>query len=199
MRALLFPMFLKLAGRKVVLVGGGKVAASKLVGLLACEARITVVAPEVCPEVDRPGVTLMRRAFTAEDLDGAWLVVAAATADVNRDVAAAAEDRHVFVNAVDDPDRASAYAGGVLRKGSLTMAVSTGGEAPALAGLIREGLEALLPDDVEAWLPEAIALRRRQKETGVAFPDRRPQLLDALNRLYRDRPASVAAVGERRA
>jgi uroporphyrin-III C-methyltransferase/precorrin-2 dehydrogenase/sirohydrochlorin ferrochelatase len=199
MRVLLFPIFLKLAGRKVVLVGGGKVAASKLEGLLACDARVTVVAPEVCCEVDRPGVTLMRRAFSAKDLDGAWLVVAAATADVNRDVAAAAETRRVFVNAVDDPARASAYAGGVFRKGSLTMAVSTGGEAPALAGLIREGLEALLPDDVEAWLQEAVALRRLQRETGVALPDRRPQLLDALNRLYGDRPAHLAAGGEKRA
>lgn len=199
MRALLFPIFLKLAGRKVVLVGGGKIAASKLEGLLACEARVTVVAPEVCCEVDRPGVTLVRRAFTAGDLDGAWLVVAAATADVNRDVAAAGEDRRVFVNVVDDPDRASAYAGGVFRKGSLTVAISTGGEAPALAGLIREGLESLVPDDVEAWLQEAIALRRRQKETGVALPDRRPQLLDALNRLYGDRPELLAARGGRRA
>jgi siroheme synthase-like protein len=189
MRALLFPVFLKLAGRKVVLVGGGRVAASKLEGLLTCEARVTVVAPEVCCEVDRPGVAVVRRRFTTEDLDGAWLVVAAATADVNREVAAAAEERRVFVNAVDDPDRATAYAGGVFRKGALTVAVSTGGEAPALAGLFQEGLEALVPDDVEAWLQVAIAVRQRQKETGVALSDRRLQLLDALNRLYADRPA----------
>jgi uroporphyrin-III C-methyltransferase/precorrin-2 dehydrogenase/sirohydrochlorin ferrochelatase len=189
MRALLFPVFLKLAGRKVVLVGGGRVAASKLEGLLTSEARVTVVAPEVCCEVDRPGVAVVRRRFTTEDLDEAWLVVAAATADVNREVAAAAEERRVFVNAVDDPDRATAYAGGVFRKGALTVAVSTGGEAPALAGLFREGLEALVPDDVEAWLQVAIAVRQRQKETGVALSDRRLQLLDALNRLYADRPA----------
>jgi uroporphyrin-III C-methyltransferase/precorrin-2 dehydrogenase/sirohydrochlorin ferrochelatase len=125
--------------------------------------------------------------------------VAAAPADVNREVAAAAEDRRVFVNAVDDPDRASAYAGSVLRKGSLTVAVSTGGEAPALATLFREGLEALVPDDVDAWVQEAIAVRQRQKETGVALSDRRLQLLEALNRLYADRPAPVAAAEERRA
>jgi uroporphyrin-III C-methyltransferase/precorrin-2 dehydrogenase/sirohydrochlorin ferrochelatase len=196
---LLLPLFLKLAGRKVVLVGGGKVAASKLEGLLACEARVTVVAPEICGEVDRPGVTLVRRGFTAGDLEGAWLVVAAATAAVNRKVAAAAEDRHLFVNAVDDPEGASAYAGGVFRKGSLTVAVSTGGKAPALAGLFREGLEALVPDDVEAWLQVATALRQRQKEARVALSDRRRQLLDALNRLYADPPAGVAAAGERRA
>ncbi len=181
-----------------MLVGGGMVAASKLEGLLACEARVTVVAPEICAEVDRLGVTLVRRGFTARDLDGAWLVVAAATAEVNREVAAAAEDRRVFVNAVDDPEGASAYAGGVFRKGSLTVAVSTGGKAPALAGLFREGLEALVPDDVEAWLQVATALRQRQKEARVDLSDRRRQLLDALNRLYADPSAGVAAAGERR-
>ncbi|MBI3932976.1 MAG: bifunctional precorrin-2 dehydrogenase/sirohydrochlorin ferrochelatase [Acidobacteria bacterium] len=190
MSAPLFPVFLKLAGRKVLLVGGGRVAASRLAGLLAAGADVTVVAPEVLPEIAgarSAGVTVLERPFAAGDLDGAWLVVAAAPAAVNRRVAAAAEARGVFVNAVDDPASGSAYTGGVLRRGGVTIAVSTEGRAPALAGLLREALEAVLPEEIEAWVAQAETLRRRQRVAGLPFGERRPQLLDALNRLYADR------------
>ena len=181
---LVFPIFLKLTGRPVVLVGGGKVAASKLDGLLRVGARVTVVAPEIRAEIERPDVTLRRRGFEASDLDGAWFAVAAATPAVNRRVASAAEERRVFVNAVDDPPSASAYAGGVLRRGRLTVAISTNGEAPALAGLIREGLEELIPQEMETWLREASEQTQVLRQNGIPMPERRPLLLAALNRLY---------------
>jgi uroporphyrin-III C-methyltransferase/precorrin-2 dehydrogenase/sirohydrochlorin ferrochelatase len=184
---LVFPIFVKLTGRPVVLVGGGKVAASKLDGLLRVGARVTVVAPEIRAEIERPDVTLRRRGFEASDLDGAWFAVAAATPAVNRRVASAAEERRVFVNAVDDPPSASAYAGGVLRRGRLTVAISTNGEAPALAGLIREGLEELIPQEMEAWLREASEQTQVLRQNGVPMPERRPLLLAALNRLYQRR------------
>jgi uroporphyrin-III C-methyltransferase/precorrin-2 dehydrogenase/sirohydrochlorin ferrochelatase len=103
---------------------------------------------------------------------------------VNRQVAAAAETRRLFVNAVDDQASASAYLGGVVRRGEVTLAVSTGGDAPALAGLLREGLEALLPEDLGRWLETARALRPVWRAEGVPFTARRPLLLEALNRLY---------------
>lgn len=181
---LVFPIFLKLTGRPVVLVGGGKVAASKLDGLLRVGARVTVVAPEIRAEIERPDVTLRRRGFEASDLDGAWFAVAAAPPAVNRRVASAAEERRVFVNAVDDPPSASAYAGGVLRRGRLTVAISTNGEAPALAGLIREGLEELIPKEMETWLREASEQTQVLRQNGIPMPERRPLLLAALNRLY---------------
>lgn len=180
----LFPVFLKLRGRRVLLVGGGPVARGKLAGLLEAGARVTVVAPEVRPEIEAADVTVLPRAFTPADLDGAWLVVAAAPPEVNRAVAAAAEDRGVFVNAVDDPAPASAYTGGVFRRGGITIAVSTEGRAPALAGLLREALEAVIPDEVASWVEEAQRLRERQKAEGVPMGRRRPLLLEALNRLY---------------
>src|SRR5262245_9164707 len=142
-----FPLFLKLAGRKVVLVGGGPVAASKLKPLLEAGARVTVVSPAVLPEIASSSASVWRREFHDSDLDGAWFAVAAATPDVNRRVATAASKRRVFLTAVDGPQNASAYFGGVLRRGGATVAVSTGGRAPALAGLLREGLEAVIPDD----------------------------------------------------
>ena len=182
-----FPIFLRLAGRAVLLVGGGRVAATKIEGLLRAGARVTVVAPEIRSELEREGVTLLRREFEASDLDGAWFAVAAGTHAVNRQVAEAAEERRIFVNAVDDPPSASAYAGGVFRRGSLTVAISTNGDAPALAGLMREGLEALVPEEIETWLELSRQQARVWRETGIPMEERRPLLLAAINRLYAER------------
>jgi len=180
----LFPVFLKLAGRRVLLVGAGPVAAGKLRSLLEAGASVTVVAPEVHDEIARSGAALVRREFVAADLDDVFFAVAAATPEVNRQVRSAGEARRVFVNAVDDPEAASAYTGGVVRRGGVTIAISTEGRAPALAGLLREALAALLPEDLESWVAEAQALRARQRATGISMGQRRPQLLEALNTLY---------------
>jgi uroporphyrin-III C-methyltransferase/precorrin-2 dehydrogenase/sirohydrochlorin ferrochelatase len=180
----LYPLFLKLRGRQVLVVGGGRVATSRLAGLLDAGARVVVVAPSVRDEVDRLPVTVERRPFQPADLDGCWLAVAAATPEVNRAVAAAAEPRRVFVNAVDGPRAATAYSAGVLRRSGVTLAVSTEGRAPALAGLLREALDAVLPADTGDWLALAELLRLEQKAAGVAQERRRPLLLRALNQLY---------------
>src|SRR5262245_7630124 len=127
----LFPLFLKLAGRKVLVVGGGPVAAAKVAALREAGAEIAVVAPAVEPtlaELAGAGkVALARRPFEAADLNGAWLVVSAATGDVNRRVAAAAESQRLFVLAVDDQTASSAFGAGALRRGGVTIAVSTDG------------------------------------------------------------------------
>jgi uroporphyrin-III C-methyltransferase/precorrin-2 dehydrogenase/sirohydrochlorin ferrochelatase len=188
----LLPLFLKLRGKKVVVVGGGRVAAQRAEALFATGADLTVVAPLIDPRIRTLGVVLVARSFTPADLDGAWLAVAAAPPAVNREVRAAGEARRLFVNAVDDPEDASAYTGGVLRRGPLTIAVSTAGRAPALAGLLREGLEAVVPEEIEAWVQEARALRQRQRAEGVPMADRRPLLLRALNALYAKRTAGTS-------
>jgi uroporphyrin-III C-methyltransferase/precorrin-2 dehydrogenase/sirohydrochlorin ferrochelatase len=180
----LLPLFLNLAGRRVLLVGGGPVAAAKLVQLLAVDADVRVVAPVVDPSIERAGVCIERRGFEPHDLDDVWLVVAAATAEVNREVAAAAEVRRLFVNAVDDPANASAFLSGVVRRSGVTVAISTSGDAPALAGLLREALDAVLPRDLDLWLDESRRQRLAWRRDGVPMAARRPLLLDALNRLY---------------
>ncbi len=183
MTAALYPAFLKLEGLPVVVVGGGSVAAGKLDGLLAAGARVTVVAPKVVPAI-QGRVTVLEEAFSPAHLDGARWVVAAATPAVNREVAAAATARGLFVNAVDDPAVATAYLGGVVRRGPVELAISTGGLAPALAGLLREALDAILPDDLERWIEIAKAERIAWKQARVPMAERRPLLLRALDRLY---------------
>lgn len=183
----LFPVFLKLTDRRVVIVGAGSVAASKLTALTEAGADVRVVAPDIGPNIDRPGVSIHRRAFRPDDLDGAWLVVAAATPEINRQVADAARTRRIFINAVDDPANASAYLGGVVRRGGVTFAISTDGRAPALAGLLREGLDAMLPAvDLEHWMEDAETLRSRWRAEGTPMNARRPLLLEALIRQYAD-------------
>jgi uroporphyrin-III C-methyltransferase/precorrin-2 dehydrogenase/sirohydrochlorin ferrochelatase len=165
----LLPIFVKLEGRRVVVVGTGWVAASKLDALVRAGAEISVVDPD---------------AFVPADLDGAWYVVTAATPEINGRVAEAAEARRIFVNAVDDPPHASAYLGGVIRRSGVTIAISTSGEAPALAGILREGIDALLPPDLDRWAECARAKRRMWKAEGVPMDERRPQLIEALKGLY---------------
>jgi uroporphyrin-III C-methyltransferase/precorrin-2 dehydrogenase/sirohydrochlorin ferrochelatase len=180
----LLPVFLTLDGRDVLVVGGGPVAASKLDALLRAGARVRVVAPAVHASIRQADVAIDERPFEPRDLDGAWLVVAAATPAVNASVAREAERRRVFVNAVDDPRSASAYLGGVVRRAGITIAISTGGEAPALAGVLREAIDALLPADLERWSACARAMRVDWKRDQVPMAERRPQLIEALKELY---------------
>lgn len=185
-----FPVFLKLAGRRVLVVGGGRVARGKLDSLVAAEALVTVVAPAVLDEIASAPVEVVRRAFEPGDLDGVWYVVAAAPPEVNRSVAEAAHARGLFVNAVDDVENASAYAGAILRRAGVTIALSTDGEAPAIAGLLREALESLLPDDLDRWMACARDARRQWIADGVPMAERRPLLLEALVAMYEQRGAT---------
>ena len=180
----LLPIFVNLERRRVLIVGGGPVAASKLATLSGTGADIVVVSPEVCEEMARAGVKVVRRVFQPSDLDGVWLAIAAAPPEVNRQVADAANERQVLVNAVDDPANASVYLGGIVRRAGVTLAISTSGEAPGLAGLLREALDRVLPADLETWLETARRERVIWRRDGVPMDERRPLLLEALNQLY---------------
>jgi uroporphyrin-III C-methyltransferase/precorrin-2 dehydrogenase/sirohydrochlorin ferrochelatase len=181
----LLPLFLDLSGRPVLLVGGGRVAAAKLIQLLAARAEVRVVSPDVCEEIAQSGVPIARRGFEAADLDEVWLVVAAATPDVNQQVASAAEPRRVFVNAVDDPAHATAYLSGVVRRDGVTLAISTSGAAPGLTALLREAIDAVLPRDLARWVEASRVQRAHWRRDGVPMAERRPLLLEALNAIYK--------------
>jgi uroporphyrin-III C-methyltransferase/precorrin-2 dehydrogenase/sirohydrochlorin ferrochelatase len=188
----LLPLFVKLAGRDVVVAGGGSMAAVRVRQLVEAGARVTVVAPSVRDEAARGVTAVLRRAFRPADLDGAWFAVAAATPEVNREVARAAEERRVLVNAVDDPETATAYTGGVVRRGEAVVAISTGGRAPALAGLLREAIDAVLPRELGRWVATAEARRADWKRDRIPLATRRPLLLRELNALYDSAAAAPA-------
>jgi uroporphyrin-III C-methyltransferase/precorrin-2 dehydrogenase/sirohydrochlorin ferrochelatase len=176
----LLPLFVKLAGKPVVVVGGGAMAAVRVRQLAEAGARVAVVAPEVRDEVAALAAEVRRRRFRGGDLDGAWLAVAAATPEVNAEVARAADARRILVNAVDDPGHATAYTGAVVRRGDAAVAISTGGRAPALAALLREAIDAILPDDLDRWIDVAEAERPAWKRDRIPLPARRGLLLETL-------------------
>jgi siroheme synthase-like protein len=140
-----YPVSLRLADRKVVVVGGGRVATRRVEELLATGARLEVVATAVSPEItawaDSGRLAVARRPFEAGDVAGAWLCVAA-TDDpaVNRAVVVAAEAQHCFVSAAGDATASTARPMSVLRRGDLEVAVGTSGRAPAAAAWIRRRL-----------------------------------------------------------
>jgi siroheme synthase-like protein len=179
----LLPLFLKLEGRDVLVVGAGEIAQRKIEALLQARARVRVVAPDATE-----GMTLLaqqgrvawsQRGFEEADVDGAWLVVVA-TSDPQVQVRAAAEAeaRHVFCLAVDDPANASAYSGAVVRRPPFAIAISSGGATPALTRLVREIVEQALPGD--EWVEHARRLRDRWQKEGTPMADRFAQLLREL-------------------
>ena len=180
-----FPVFLKLGGKRVLVVGGGAMALEKLPALVEAGAKITVVAPEIRSEIRAiAGLRLIERGFEPADLDGVWYAVAAAPPEINRHVSETAAGRQTFVNAVDDLRYADAYLGGVVRKSGFTFAISSDAASPALTALLRRGLERLIPDELDEWLAIGRSLRPQWKADRVPFADRRPLLLQAINRWH---------------
>jgi precorrin-2 dehydrogenase / sirohydrochlorin ferrochelatase len=144
----LYPISLLLAGRECLIVGGGSVACRKAADLVACGARVTVVSPELCPEIARlEGVVLIQRTFQEPDAAGKALAFAATSdAAVNRQVADAARRHGAWVNVVDTPAECDFFVPATLHRGDLAISVSTSGASPALARRLREQLEALFPE-----------------------------------------------------
>ena len=140
-----YPVSLVLAGKRCVVVGGGAVAARKAAGLVEAGADVLVVAPAVGADVRALPVEVAERPYRPGDLDGAWLAIAATDdTQVNRRVHADGLAARVWVNAADDPEACAFTLPAVVRQGPLTVAVSTGGHSPALAGWLRDQVAGLL-------------------------------------------------------
>ena len=149
-----YPVTLRLAGRRCLVVGGGVVAARKVDGLRDAGAVVTVVAPEMCPALEaRTDVALARRAYRRGEVAGYWLAIAATNdPGTNRAAFLDGEAAGVWVNGADDPANCSFTLPSVLRRGDLTVAVSTGGRSPALARWVRRRLAEELGPEFEALL-----------------------------------------------
>jgi len=158
-----YPIILDLAGVPVLVVGGGRVALRKIVGLLHAGAAVRVVAPEAIDAVRALPVQLELRTYQPTDLDGARLVLTA-TDDpaVNATVAADAARRGIWVNAADDPANCTFTLPAIARDEAVTVAVSTGGASPALASHLRDEIGRLLGDVGAGQAATTLAAQRAE-------------------------------------
>jgi precorrin-2 dehydrogenase/sirohydrochlorin ferrochelatase len=180
----MFPLFLKLEGRPCLLVGAGRVGEGKLKSLLRAGARVRVVAPQATAGVQRLAksaeIVWRKRKFTARDLDGMFLVVAATSSHpANAVVFEEARRRGVLCNAVDDPGNCDFYYPAVLRRGSLQIAISTGGSSPELAARLRKEMESCFGPEYGPWL-DHLGRRREELLRAPMSGARRQRLLQRL-------------------
>ncbi|WP_323963926.1 siroheme synthase CysG [Aeromonas hydrophila] len=172
------PIFCRLDNKPVLLVGGGEVAERKARLLLDAGAQLTVVAPELDPELAElaanGSIEWLAGEFAPAQLTGKWLVVAATDRrEVNALVYQSANQARIFANVVDDPKRSSFIMPSIIDRSPLMVAISSGGKAPVLARLLREKLEALLPQHLGAVAAFAGSLRERVKARFASMGERR--------------------------
>ncbi|MFN8034948.1 MAG: bifunctional precorrin-2 dehydrogenase/sirohydrochlorin ferrochelatase [Acidimicrobiia bacterium] len=171
-----YPVSLVVGGRRCVVVGGGRIAARKIAGLLAAGATVHVVSPELADDVralaDRGAVTVAERVFEPADLDGAWLACSA-TGDpaVNRAVFEAGEARRVWVNSADDPAHCSYTLMSVVRRGDVVVTIGTGGRSPALATWLRDRARRELGPEYETLLDLLSEAREELRGSGRSSED----------------------------
>jgi uroporphyrin-III C-methyltransferase len=168
----LLPIFLKLAGRRCLLVGAGNVALGKIHSLLPIGLQLCVVAPQALPEIQELAASgqlaWMQHPFEPADLDGNFVVIAATdSAEVNAAVYREAIERNIPCNSVDDIPNCDFFFGSVVTRGPLQVAISTSGASPALAQRLRHEIDEQLPQDIGPWLEELGQLRR---EVLAAYP-----------------------------
>jgi len=183
----MFPMFLKLEGRRCLVVGAGTVAEGKIRGLLEAGASVQVVAPEAVLQIQKwawdGAVGWSPRGFQPHDLGGAFLVITAtASPEVNAQVFHEARERKVLCNSVDDPEHCDFYYPAVVNRGDLQIAISTNGRSPALAQRLRQELEEQFGPEYEAWVKELGAARDQLTAKRVALEPRRKLLHELVSR-----------------
>jgi precorrin-2 dehydrogenase/sirohydrochlorin ferrochelatase len=159
-----YPVYVQLHQQLCVVIGGGKIAEGKVEGLLAVEAKVTVVSPELTPCLHdlakEKQINYIARVYQPGDLTGAFMVICATDqVDINQQVWQEANSNHQLVNVVDDTPRCNFIAPSILRKGDLTIAISTSGKAPALAVRLKERFQQEIGPEYGRFLELAGALR----------------------------------------
>lgn len=166
-----YPIVMDLAGRAIVVIGGGRVAERRVEALLGAGAAVTVVSPALSPALralaTEGRIRHRARVYRTGDLAGAALAfVAVGDPEVGDAVGREAGQRRILLNVADDPARCDFVLPSVLRRGDLLVAVSTGGASPALARAVREELETRFPEDWAAWTALVAEVRREVRRRG---------------------------------
>ncbi|HEX5434938.1 MAG TPA: bifunctional precorrin-2 dehydrogenase/sirohydrochlorin ferrochelatase [Candidatus Angelobacter sp.] len=180
----LYPVFLKLERRKILIVGGGSVAEQKIEGVLRSATDVTVIAPEVTPRIrewtQQGRLNHVPQEFRAGMAEGYFLVIAATDSPVvNHAVYDQARASGALCNAVDDTPYCDFYAPALVSRGEFQIAISTGGNSPALAQRVRKNLETQYGAEYEswtAWLGRMRSMLRRALPAGES----RKELLHLL-------------------
>lgn len=177
----LFPMFVKLEGRQCLVVGAGTIAQSKIESLLQANASVHVVAPHANEAViglaKKNAIRWRQKVFEPADLENIFLaIVATSSREVNHQAYAAAHNRNILCNVVDDPDYCDFYYPAVVRRGKLQFAISTEGNSPALAQKLRRQLETQYGPEYEQWVEELGEARRQLFATDMDPQERRRRL-----------------------
>jgi precorrin-2 dehydrogenase / sirohydrochlorin ferrochelatase len=177
----LFPLFLKLEGRKCLIVGAGKIGESKVASLLDTAAVLQVVAPRATSRIRtwaRNGkIRWQKRKFRDSDLTGCFLVVAATPSrTLHERIFRLAKRRNVICNVVDVPEFCDFYYPATVQRGALQIAVSTGGESPALAQRLRKQFESQFGPEYEEWLKHLGEERQRIRAQTASGPQRNKRL-----------------------
>lgn len=178
-----YPIMVRLEGKKVVVVGGGKVAARKVSGLLDSGAHIIVISPDATGELRDLAtggiIEWHEKQFSKQDIEGAFLIFAATNdSELNQSIKAAASD-HQLVTIADDPEGSDFHVPSHIQRGRLSIAVSTGGASPTLARKIREQLELQFDDRFEEYLEFLFSARQRILRE-VKDPARKRKVLTAI-------------------
>ena len=180
-----FPMFVQLKGAEALIVGGGTVALRKAEKLLPYGPHIKVVAPDIIPELAAlPGLTLCRRPFAESDLQGTPALVIAATDEpaLNRNIAALCREKRIPVNVVDDPEACGFLFPALVRRGRLSVGISTGGASPTAAVWLKERIESILPPHFGTALDRLETLRPALKAKIPEERDRAARFRAAFER-----------------
>jgi precorrin-2 dehydrogenase len=177
-------MFLKLAGRRCLVVGAGPIAESKIASLLDAAAIVRVVAPEATPQVqswaEAGKIEWLARPCEQGDIDQVFLVVAATSSpELHQQIFTEAQRRGVLCNVVDVPELCDFYYPAVAQRGALQIAISTSGQSPALAQRLRKELEEQFGPEYEAWLQQ-LGEEREKLFAAAMDPEERKRLLHDL-------------------
>jgi siroheme synthase-like protein len=180
----LFPMFMKLAGKRCLVVGAGKIGEPKISSLLDTGASVHVIALAASEAVHhwaKAGkISLELRAFSAEDLHETFLAIAAtASRSLNGSIYREAQRRGVLCNVVDDPEYCDFYYPAVVRRGDLQIAISTNGQSPSLSQKLRRQLEGQFGPAYAQWVAELGEIRKHVLASNLD-PRRKRDLLHSL-------------------
>jgi siroheme synthase-like protein len=185
----LFPIFLRLKGRRALVVGGGAIAAVRARQLLAAGARVTVVAPALSESfrelTSDESIELHTRTFVAEDIPPDCFIVIGATDDpaTQQAVARESDRRGLLYNVVDDVEHCNFFTPSVVERGDLKIAISTNGRSPVLARRLRQHLESAIPESMDSWVQQLGVLRERLKfEIPVGFETRKRIIEDVIEK-----------------